>query len=158
DVFIHDARESAKPRVILARSGHLVIDEARKSVGFHLEHGVIHVFQAGPSSNPGEYEQQRFGTAELPLPFEQFFPNLSVAKGDREMTLVELAAKEQEFKAKGKKPVEYARYVVEWHKKFAIPVACLVFGLLGLGLSLGSRREARSAAFGLSIVVIFTYY
>jgi LPS export ABC transporter permease LptG len=34
----------------------------------------------------------------------------------------------------------------------------LVFGLLGLGLSLGSKKEARSAAFALSIAVIFVYY
>jgi LPS export ABC transporter permease LptG len=47
---------------------------------------------------------------------------------------------------------------VEWHKKFSIPVACLVFGLVGLGLSLGNRKEARSAAFGLSIGVIAVYY
>src|SRR5262249_58366080 len=40
----------------------------------------------------------------------------------------------------------------------AIPTACFVFGLLGLGLSLGSKKEARSAAFGLSIAVIFVYY
>ena len=33
-----------------------------------------------------------------------------------------------------------------------------MFGLLGLGLSLGSKKEARSAAFGLSIGVIFVYY
>jgi lipopolysaccharide export LptBFGC system permease protein LptF len=40
----------------------------------------------------------------------------------------------------------------------AIPAACVVFGLLGLGLSLGSKKEARSAAFALSIAVIFVYY
>src|SRR5207247_2291118 len=50
------------------------------------------------------------------------------------------------------------RFAVEWHKKFAIPSACLVFGFLGLGLSLGSKKEARSAAFALSIGVIFVYY
>src|SRR5260221_491151 len=42
NVFIHDARDPAKPRVILARAGRLVIDEPRKAVEFHLEHGVIH--------------------------------------------------------------------------------------------------------------------
>ena len=33
-----------------------------------------------------------------------------------------------------------------------------MFGLLGLSLSLGSRKEARSSAFALSIAVIFVYY
>jgi LPS export ABC transporter permease LptG len=74
------------------------------------------------------------------------------------MTLGELTEKARELTAAGRPRLEVARYEVEWHKKFAIPSACLVFGLLGLGLSLGSKKEARSAAFGLSIFVIFGYY
>ena len=75
------------------------------------------------------------------------------------MTLAELDQRIDGAALKAGRPLEgHARFEVEWHKKFAIPVACLVFGLLGLGLSLGSRKEARSAAFGLSIVVIFVYY
>jgi LPS export ABC transporter permease LptG len=53
---------------------------------------------------------------------------------------------------------EARRFDVEWHKKFSLPAACLVFGILGVGLSLGSKKEARSAAFALSIAVIFVYY
>ena len=60
--------------------------------------------------------------------------------------------------SQGKGPTEWYRYDVEYHKKFAIAGACIVFGLLGLGLSLGSKKEARSAAFGLSMAVIFVYY
>ena len=94
----------------------------------------------------------------VPLPFDEFFPKLPLAKGDREMKLPELAAQAAKLRAEGKGPKDYYRFEVEWHKKFAISAACLVFGLLGLALSLGSRKEARSGAFGLSIVVIFIYY
>jgi LPS export ABC transporter permease LptG/LPS export ABC transporter permease LptF len=156
DVFIHDVRVPQKPRVILARSGRLVIDEPHKAVSLHLESGTIHTYE--PPTPDSSYEHQRFSTADLPLPFEQFFPQLTVPRGDREMTLAELADHERELRAAGKPPLEYARFRVEWHKKFAIPVACFVFGLLGLGLSLGNRKEARSAAYGLSIAVIFVYY
>ncbi len=152
DVFIYDAIDPQKPRVILARSGRLVIDEARKSIEMHLENGTIHSIER---EKPDEYDLRRFSIADLPLPFEQFFPQLTLTKGDREMTLGELSAKIAELRAQGKwEP----RYAVQWHKNFAIPAACLVFGLLGLGLSLGSKKEARSAAFGLSIAVIFIYY
>ena len=61
-------------------------------------------------------------------------------------------------RAQGKNRKDWGRFAVEWHKKFAIPAACLVFGLLGLALSLGSKKEARSSAFALSIAVIFVYY
>src|SRR5437867_6841536 len=74
------------------------------------------------------------------------------------MSVGELQEQIRQLKEHGKGRADWGRYSVEFHKKFAIPAACLVFGLLGLGLSLGSKKEARSAAFGLSILVIFVYY
>lgn len=53
---------------------------------------------------------------------------------------------------------EAARYSVEYHKKYALSVVPLVFGVLGLALMLGGRRDSRSSAFGLAIGVIFAYY
>ncbi|MFI5182970.1 MAG: LPS export ABC transporter permease LptF [Vicinamibacteria bacterium] len=155
DVFIHDAREPRNPRVILARSGRLVIDEGARSLQMHLEHGVVH---ACDPAKPEAYDQQRFRTFDLPLPFEEFFPQqVTLSKGGREMTLGELSENIRDLRAKGLGNRALS-FEVERHKKFAIPFACIVFGLLGLGLSLGARKEARSAAFGLSIVVIFVYY
>jgi LPS export ABC transporter permease LptG len=109
-------------------------------------------------AHPASHEEESFAFQYLPLPYDEFFPKVMLAKGDREMTLDELQAKVRELRAQGKGPGDTGRYEVEWHKKFAIPAACVVFGGLGLGLSLGSRKEARSAAFALSIAVIFIYY
>jgi LPS export ABC transporter permease LptF/LPS export ABC transporter permease LptG len=154
NVFIQDVRDPRKPRITLARTGRLVIDKERRYVVLRLEHGTMHIFD--PITQ--DYENQRFKDGDFPLPFDELFPKLPLTKGDRELTLPELRKTIREIRAQGKGPKETARFEVEWHKKFAIPVACFVFGLLGLGLSLGSKREARSAAFGLSIAVIFVYY
>jgi LPS export ABC transporter permease LptG len=131
-----------------------VISEKARKVELHLERGVIHSHEP---NLPEKYEITRFRTWDSPLPFEQFFPQLPLSKGDRELTLAELVARVRELTSEGR-AAESAPFRVELHKKFAIPTACLVFGLLGLGLSLGSKKEARSAAFGLSIAVIFVYY
>lgn len=155
DVFIHDVRVPQKPQLILARSGRLVIDDVSQRVQLSLKHGSIHSVDP---TRPEVYENQRFAEGDFPLSFDAVFKRLPLTKGDREMSLAELSAKVRELRAQGKGPKETARFQVEWHKKFAIPAACLVFGLLGLGLSLGSKKEARSAAFGLSIAVIFVYY
>ena len=116
-----------------------------------------------PHLRPRQAQGLRPGAVQvrmvLPLPFDDFFPKLPLSKGDREMTLRRADRGDQRPgwpRARAAK--ETARFEVEWHKKFAISAACLVFGLLGLGLSLGSRKEARSAAFALSIAVIFVYY
>jgi len=155
DVFIHDTRNPQQPKVILARGGQLTIDKANRRVGLDLEHGVSYTFQP---STPGEVAADNFETGYFPFAYEEFFPKLPLAKGDRELTMAELSERVRMLQAQGKPPTDTARYRVEWHKKLAIPTACLVFGLLGLGLSLGSKKEARSAAFGLSIAVIFIYY
>ncbi len=155
NVFIHDSREPDAPKVILASTGRLVINTVARTVTLHLGPGTQHAFTR---ADPAKYEESQFSHADYPLPFEEFFPRVPLAKGDREMTLPELQGAIRDAQRRGKPPREYARFAVEWHKKFAIPTACLVFGLLGLGLSLGSRKEARSAAFALAIAVIFVYY
>ena len=156
DLFVHDSRAPGKPRVILARSGQLVIDKARKSVGLELRQGIMHSFQ--PADPGAGYVWESFQAGYFPLPFEELFPTIPLAKGDREMTMRELKTRVLALKGAGKGRIEWGPYDVEYQKKMAIPAACVVFGLLGLGLSLGSKKEARSAAFALSIGVIFVYY
>jgi len=155
NVFIHDNQDPREPKVMLAREGKLVIDKEKGFVRVELGEGTVHTF---PVATPTEYSQTRFASYGFNLPFDEFFPKLPLSKGDREMTLTELTAEMKKRQEAGRPPKEWARFAVEWHKKFAIPSACLVFGFLGLGLSLGSKKEARSAAFALSIGVIFVYY
>jgi LPS export ABC transporter permease LptF/LPS export ABC transporter permease LptG len=154
DVFISDTRTPHQPKIMLARSGRLVIKEKEKQVAFHLEKGVIYTHDP---QHPEVDQRNNFAWGEFPLPFEQIFPKVPLLKGDREMTLGELLDRVKELTARGQ-TLEAGRFWVEFHKKFSIPFACVVFGLLGLGLSMGSRKEARSAAFGLSIGIIAVYY
>jgi lipopolysaccharide export system permease protein len=119
DVFISDIRVPAKPRIILARTGRLVVDEEQKIVMLHLERGYVH---ASDAINPREYYQEYFKSGEFFLPFDQIFPRIPLMKGDREMDITELRTKIGELEAKGKK-LEAAQYWVEYHKKFSIP-AC----------------------------------
>lgn len=48
--------------------------------------------------------------------------------------------------------------MVELQKRIAIPVACLVFGLIGFPLAIGSRAGGRGRGFILSVGVILVYY
>jgi LPS export ABC transporter permease LptF/LPS export ABC transporter permease LptG len=155
DIFIHDGRDPQRPRVILARSGHMVIDKERERVELRLEHGTRYTFSR---QEPSVFQEEHFSSLHAPLDFATLFPRLAPAKGDREMTLPELGERIEKLRAEGRPKRDVAPFQVEWHKKFSIGAACLVFGLLGVSLSLGSRKEARSSAFGLSIGVIFVYY
>lgn len=158
NLLIHDTRDLREPKLILAKTGELVVDRDRQIVRIELGPGSQHSFFP---SDPREYNRTAFGSMGWDLPVDEFFPDrkkLLLSKGDREMTLGELGDRIAQMRSAGQPRKEWGRFSVEWHKKFAIPAACLVFGLLGLALSLGSKKEARSSAFALSIGVIFAYY
>ena len=49
-------------------------------------------------------------------------------------------------------------FLVEIHKKFSIPTACLAFALIGLALGVTNRKDGKLASFALGIGVIFAYF
>jgi lipopolysaccharide export system permease protein len=50
------------------------------------------------------------------------------------------------------------KYLVEFHKKLAIPVACLVFVLLGIPMAVSTSRSGRGVSITLALVVYLVYY
>ncbi len=156
NLFVSDSRSPKQPRVILAKSGRLVIDRDQRDARLDLSDGAIYTVR--PAS-PEAIEVSRFQGREVRLPFDEIFPPQTVlGKGHNEMTIVDLAQEIQKRRKANEPEARVAPYLVEVHKRLAIPAACVVFGLLGLGLSLGNRKEARSAAFSVSIAVIFVYF
>ena len=47
---------------------------------------------------------------------------------------------------------------VEYHKKFSIPFACFIFGLIGIPLGLMVKKGGRMLGFGIGLAVIVVYY
>ena len=52
----------------------------------------------------------------------------------------------------------YIRYKVELAKRYSLPFACLIMPIIGALLGMNSRYGKRSASYGTTIGVIFTYY
>lgn len=50
------------------------------------------------------------------------------------------------------------RYLVEFHKKFAIPFACVVFALLGVPMAVTSSRSGKGISVTLALGVYILYY
>ena len=158
NLLIHDVRDAAQPKLILARTGELVIDRGLGSVRLQLGAGTQHTLlarQAARVRPPGVRRDELRPPGRRVLPGAQEAAAPEGRPGDDP---ARAAARGPQRRAQGKNRKDWGRFAVEWHKKFAIPSACLVFGVLGLALSLGSKKEARSAAFALSIAVIFVYY
>ncbi|MDP3716876.1 MAG: LPS export ABC transporter permease LptF [Acidobacteriota bacterium] len=152
DVLAADTRDPAQQVIYLAKRGRMVIDREARTIQMVLEEGTRHRTDL---ADPSSYEVARFDSTILSLDPETVFPRQGPARGDRELSIEELHAKAEELRAQGLSP---HNQIMEIHKKFSIPVACFVFGLLGLALGATSRKDGKLAAFVLGIGVIFSYY
>lgn len=54
--------------------------------------------------------------------------------------------------------VKTSEYEVELHHRLSVPVASLVFALIGTPMGLSPHRSSSSIGLGLSIIIIFIYY
>ena len=149
-VFIADNRAGEGSSIYLARHGRAVVDRSAKTVEMVLEGWTRH--EVDPS---GEYRVFRGDNLVLNLSPEGMFPSGGVQKGLREMSVPELRARIGIVRERGESP---HNEIFELHKRFSIPAACLVFGLIGLALGATNRRDGKLASFVLGIAVIFAYY
>jgi LPS export ABC transporter permease LptG len=152
DVLAADTTNPAQPVIYLAKRGRMVVDREAKTIQMVLEEGTRHTTKL---HEPEAYEVLRFASTIVSLNPESVFPREGPARGDRELSVEELSAKAAMMRAEGASP---HNQIMEIHKKFSIPVACLVFAVLGLGLGASHRRDGKLAAFVLGIGVIFVYY
>ena len=150
DVFMSDSRPGQTPTIYLARHGRVILDPAKRTVEMALEDGTGHT--ADPD---GKYKVFKFDRLGLSVNPEMVFPRNGPQKGDPEMTIAELRARAAEFERQGQSS---HNQIMAIHRKFAIPVACLVFGVIGLALGATNRRDGKLGSFVFGLGVIFAYY
>lgn len=74
---------------------------------------------------------------------------------DWEMSIGELRTK---IKIKKLLHQDYTEQLLEIYRKFSIPLACIVFGLMGIPLGVQPTRSGKSYGFILGILVVMSYY
>ena len=148
-VFMADFRPGQPRAVYVARHGQVIVDHQAKTVEVVLND----VFRHQPDAEGDELS--RYERVALRIDSSTLFPSGGVAKSDNEMTIAELREKiTQQIAAKD----STHNQIMAIHRKFSIPVACLVFGVIGLALGATNRRDGALGSFGLGIAVVFAYY
>lgn len=79
----------------------------------------------------------------------------SEQKKPEEMSIKELKLRIKTLKGES---IPTSECEVEMHKKVSIPMASLVFALIGTPLGLQPQRSSSSIGLGISIIIIFIYY
>jgi len=142
-------------RIIIARNGNIATVKGHGQTWLNLHNAETHVWD---QRKPDRYDLNRNALQRILLP--QKVPgetSRSASRSFREMTLRELFEQVRELRNSADHET-YNLARVEIQKKFAIPFACIVFGIVGLPLGITNRRGGKSSGFSLSIAIIVFYY
>ena len=114
--------------------------------------GKILTLTPSGSTTSADFDRYLYPLSPAPLRIAR------LPKDANNMTVSEAIEAEQLLSDAGDRK-EARRLRVRIQEKFTVPMACLVFGLIGS--SLGAKpnsRTSRSQGFGISVVLIFAYY
>jgi LPS export ABC transporter permease LptF/LPS export ABC transporter permease LptG len=149
-LIISDRSNPEGAQLTLARRGWLELEEDQGRLWLRVEDAERHhVAEDGRRYDVTSFSRQR-------MVLQDNGPTLGVSeKQIREQTLRELL---ERASARTRRPEDRRLALTEVHKKFALPAACLIFGLIGLPLGIVNRRGGRAAGFAVSIAIVLLYY
>lgn len=147
-VMIHDERNADETATTFAKTGTISVDSSSKMIRLHLTDGSIHRVLPGKGYRLIGFSSYDLGLAP-PLPAS----NLS--KNEREMTMGEL---KQSIQAHSKDVPSVNNLILELHSRFAMPLSCIIFALIGVPLGIQNRRSGKAGGFSISIAILLTFY
>ncbi len=149
-VIIANTYDLKASHTIFAKSGSLYTSKEEMSAMIVLNDGSIH-----KKVGDEEYHIVSFKDYQLKLAMNKQGAQGKAAKSKREMTLSELSDRIRKIDATGG---DSNNERVEYHKKFALPFACIVFGIIATPLGIFSKRSGKSKGFTTGVAVILLYY
>jgi lipopolysaccharide export system permease protein len=151
-ILIADSRDPNQRNTVIAKRGFLVSNEQTHTVTLRLLDGTIHTFVP----NEKIYHKTDFSVYDVTLNLTEALAKFSQREKDaQEMTFGELRAAIEAKTAAGRSANTER---VELHRKFSVPFACLVFGLVAVPLGIQPARAVKSRGFSVSLALIFLYY
>ncbi|MGB8011725.1 MAG: LptF/LptG family permease [Terriglobales bacterium] len=146
-VFLADLTDPAAPRISLAREG-LLVSQGAETLDLHLTNGSTH--EADPK-NPDQYQISTFQTTDIPI-------QIPAAQNNQEHEPTSLGEVKFTDLRRAADPITRRWNLIEYHRRLALPTACIVLALVGIPLGLSSKKGGKSSGFVLTILLVFLYY
>jgi LPS export ABC transporter permease LptG/LPS export ABC transporter permease LptF len=147
-VFMADTTDPAAPQITTAASA-IVASDSGPELLMRLRDGAHHETVAG---QPQQYNISMFDYSDMPMAASQ----QNEGHLGRMDTAI-YALRMNELRAQTHGP-EGKRYLLEMHKRFAYPAACLVLMLVAVPLGVTSRRGGKSSAWVATLALVVVYY
>jgi len=170
-LLVSDERDPKLSRIITAREGRLLTDEVNRRITLRLLNGAVNEADITPANPPqtvttssptggaasaSRYRYTVFNLYDMSLSVDSPLKGAPrVEKPEKDLTLGELGQKIAEHR---NDPHSRAPFQIERHKRYALPLAALVFGLVAFPLAVRSHRGGRSVALVGSLAILVTYY
>src|SRR6476469_1370798 len=148
-VFIADISNPASPRITLARQG-ILVSEGPQMLHLHLTNGSTH--ETDPAS-ADHYQISTFDQTDVPIPVPQ-----ADSRDQEPVPAAQMLTWDLPGQARKVKKYVAPWYLIEFHRRFALPTSCLVLALVGIPLGLSAKKGGKSAGFVLTIILVFAYY
>jgi len=148
DVTVLDFSRSGFTQMLVADKANWNEEQAK----WEFKEGKILTLTPSGSTTSADFDRYLYPLSPAPLRIAR------LPKDANNMTVSEAIEAERLLSDAGDRK-EARRLRVRIQEKFTVPMACLVFGLIGS--SLGAKpnsRTSRSQGFGISVVLIFVYY
>lgn len=149
-VFIADVSTPSAPRVTMAQQG-ILVSEGPDRLHLHLSNGATH--ETDPR-DPEHYQITTFDQTDIPIQI----PQTDSSKEQEPAPISELATTDLPAAALKTDRITRRWYYIEYHRRFALPTACVVLALVGIPLGLSSKKGGKSTGFVLTIILVFLYY
>ena len=147
-VFMADITDPSAPKITTAASATVVSDTSQQLL-MRLRNGTEHDPVPGESK---QYNISTFVTNDLPFAANQ---QSEGHLGRLDTPILALSMRDLSEHTHGP---DGKRFLIELHKRFAYPAACLVLMLVAVPLGVRSRRGGKSSAWVFTILLVVLYY
>ena len=152
NVLIEDSRTAGVNNTVVARTGRLFGEPEKMVYHLQLFDGTINQLDMQDRAS----HTINFETYDIRLDLKDVIASRgSSDQSPDEMTLSALKAYLKKVEAdKG----IYVSALLQYHKKFSIPVACLAMGLLAVPLGIATRHSKKAFGIGFGLLFFLLYY
>ncbi len=149
-VFLADISTPGSPRIWEAEQG-VLVSEGPTRLHLHLINGSTH--ETDPRE-PDHYQISSFQQTDIPIEV----PAVDANKDVEPVPMGEMETSSLLEQASKSSPAAARWYLIEFHRRLALPTSCLVLALVGIPLGLSSKKGGKSSGFVLAIALVFLYY
>jgi len=147
NVFLYSKREGDVDTVILAKRGKFFQNPREDERYMLLKDAWVHTFKKREPGDSCENTHWELTKEKVPRQKHQ----IKQTRRSTQFVFPQLIKKMKEEP----KNISFA---IEFHRKFALPFACLAMGFLALSLGISTKKGGKVSGFIISLGIIFVYY